>query len=346
MKKIILTSFVFLSPLLAHEGHEHATEKKSSHQVVAKEMTEAASSFLAILDEAEKKRARFDFSDDERENFHFVPRQREGVRLDTLAIEKQHLAHALLASGLSHKGYLTANQIMSLEAYLALTEKSPDFRNPGKYFLTIFGTPAAKGLWGWRFEGHHLSINLSLVDGRIQDSPAFFGTNPAEIKEGPRKGQRPLGDIEDAARIFATELHAAGRKVVFTEKAPHDIITGSNRNPKALAAEGVHSEKLNDSERTKLFSLFKIIYALQRGELSANELKKLREQDEKKITFAWGGSLEAGQAHYFRLQSPDILIEYANTQNNANHAHLTFRHLHDDFGRDLLKEHYEHDHEK
>lgn len=343
---ILFVSLAFLYPLMAHEGHEPTADAESAQMAATAEMAKAAKSFLALLDEKEKKETVFDFKDDDRENWHYVPTDRKGVRLDTLAIEKQHLAHAILAGGLSHKGYLTANQIMSLEAYLAAKEKNPAYRNPGKYFLAIFGTPAAKGTWAWRFEGHHLSVNLTFVDGKAQDSPTFFGTNPAEIQDGPRKGQRPLGEIEDAARALATELQKAGQRVVFTDKAPAEIITGQERSFKAFADEGVHSAKLDDAGRKKILALFNTIYAYQRAELGAAELQKLREQDDKKITFAWAGSLERGQAHYFRLQSPDIVIEYANTQNNANHAHLTFRNIHDDFGRDLLKEHYEHGHEE
>ncbi len=340
MKLLILATLAALSPIISAQGNP---EKITENQV-STEMTTAASTFLALLSDDEKKAATFDFKNEERENWHFVPLDRQGVRLDTLAIEKQHLAHAILSSGLSQKGYLTASQIMSLEAYLAAKENNTDMRNPGKYYLAIFGIPAATGTWAWRFEGHHLSINLTLVDGKLQDTPSFFGANPAEIMDGPRKGLRPLGEIEDAARALATEFQKAGQPVVFTEKSPQDVISGQDRSAKALAEDAVHCEKLNEGDRKKVLHLFDTIYALQRESIGANELGKLHNQDAKKITFAWAGSLERGQAHYFRLQSPDILIEYANSQNNANHAHLTLRNLHDDFGRDLLKEHYTHDH--
>ncbi len=349
---LLLTLALLVTPLLAHEGHEHAdgeknsaTKKSPKPNPALRGMCLAAKDFLASLDTDEKKAAAFDFKNEERENWHYVPLEREGIRLDALPLEKQHLAHALLASGLSHKGYLTASQIMSLEAYLAEKSGNPQFRSPGKYYLAIFVQPEAKGTWAWRFEGHHLSINLTFVKGQIQDSPAFFGTNPAEIKDGPRRGLRPLGEIEDAARALATELQKTGHEVVFSKKSPREILTGQERKAKALAAKGVHNSDLKPAARAKILALFKLVYSYQRAELGAAELKKLRQQDEKKLTFAWAGSLERGQAHYFRLQSPNLLIEYANTQNGANHAHLSIRNFKGDFGRDLLKEHYQQDHE-
>ncbi|MGE9267955.1 MAG: DUF3500 domain-containing protein [Verrucomicrobiales bacterium] len=336
----LLALLTFLSPALAHEGHEH----DHSENPVATEMITAANSLLGILNDEQKKAAQFEFKADERENWHYVPLDRKGLRLDTTGIEVQHLARALLATSLSHKGYLTASQIMSLEHYLAQFNDTPDYRNPGKYYVSIFGKPAAKGTWGWRYEGHHLSINLTLVNGVVQDTPTFFGTNPGEIKDGPRKGMRPLGEAEDAARALATEFHQAGHPVVFSDKAPEEILTGQDRSAKTLEKQGLASATLSAAERKKLLHLIEVIYSYQRAETGAAELKKLHLQHAKNITFAWAGSLERGKAHYFRLQSPDILIEYANTQNDANHAHLVLRHLKDDFGRDLLKEHYQDGH--
>ena len=186
-----LSSFAF-----AHEGHRH-------NPAVA-EMSETAKVLLASLDEAQTKAAKFPFKDPERENWHYVPmNDRKGVRFDALKAHQQHLAFGLLGTGLTQKGLLTATQIMTLEEVLRSRGQDPKLRNTEKYSIAIFGDPAKDKAWGWRFEGHHLSLNFSILDDKVIGLPAFYGTNPAELKKGPLKGLRPLGEIEDAARSFA-----------------------------------------------------------------------------------------------------------------------------------------------
>jgi hypothetical protein len=332
-----LTIFLLsISPLFAHEGAHHPTTA---------EMTNAASVFLKTLDETQSKSAKFEFKTEERENWHFIPMDnRKGVRFSTLKPHQQHLAFGLLGTGLSQKGLLTATQIMTLEQVLADRGGDPEVRNTEKYYFAIFGEPSHEKPWGWRFEGHHLSLNFSVIGNRVIGVPAFFGTNPAELKKGPLKGLRPLGEVEDAARALASSLHAKGKSPVFTEKPPKEILTAQDRNAKAQENLGILSRKLAGDEVTALLSIVDLVASFQRNDISADALKKIHTMQRKKLSFAWAGTLERHGAHYFRIQGPDFLIEYANTQNDANHAHLVWRDLKNDFARDLLKDHFSEKH--
>lgn len=326
-----LTSAVF-----AHEGH--------SHNPAADEMNKAAQVFLSSLDETQAKAAQFDFKNEERENWHFVPMERKGVRFDDLKPHQQHLAFGLLGTGLTQKGLLTATQIMTLEEILRSRGGDPKVRNTEKYNIAIFGKPSPTKPWGWRFEGHHLSLNFSILGDKVVGLPAFYGTNPAELKKGPMKGLRPLGEIEDAARAFANSLVEAGHKPVFSDKAPKEIITHQDRHAKAQKVQGVTSAKLDGQQIERLLDIVDLVAEFQRKEITNDKLRKIHTTQRKKLHFAWGGTLERHGAHYFRIQGSDFIIEYANTQNDANHAHLVWRDLKNDFARDSLKKHYAEDH--
>ena len=271
---------------------------------------------------------------------------RKGVRFGTLKPHQQHLAFGLLGTGLSQKGLLTATQIMTLEQVLADRGGDPEVRNTDKYFISVFGDPAGEKPWGWRFEGHHLSLNFTLDGDIALGVPAFFGTNPAELKKGPLKGMRPLGEVEDAARALAKKLVEANLSPVYTDKAPRDILTSQDRVAKAQEAVGVDSAKLSGEQIRELSGIVETVASLKRIELTNNALRKVYTTQRKKMHFAWAGPLERGAPHYFRIQGPDFLIEYANTQNDANHAHLVWRDLKNDFGRDLLGKHYAEEHKE
>ncbi len=337
MKHLIVTA-ALVSTVTAHDGH--------LHNPAASDMNKAATVFLASLDNQQREAAGFQFKNEERENWHFVPmNNRKGVRFDALKPHQQHLAFGLLGTGLTQKGLLTATQIMTLEQILRDRGGDPEVRNPEKYSISIFGKPSADQPWGWRFEGHHLSLNFSLLGDQVVGLPAFYGTNPAELRDGPLKGMRPLGEIEDAARKLANDLIKAGHSPVFTDKAPEDILTSQDRVAKAQDDEGILSAKMNGDQLKQLLAIIADVASMQRNEITNDSLRKINTVQRNKIHFAWGGTLEVGGAHYFRIQGTDFLIEYANTQNDANHAHLVWRDLKDDFARDSLKRHYQNDHE-
>lgn len=303
-------------------------------------LTQAASKLIGQLDEAQKKKALFPFQSEERENWHYVPTDREGIRIDALNDPQKEALQKLLAASLSAQGVATAQEVIQLEALLYERSNQSDFRHPGKYTTAIFGTPSAEKPWGWRFEGHHLSLNFTVASDKVAlTAPFFFGTNPAEVREGKLKGLRPLGTIEDAARALALQLHGEGHHVRYTNEPPSEILTGQDRSAEALAKEGITFSALNAAQQKELLALVQQIAAKQKEDFLAITAKDLSEAQ-----FAWAGDYLKDEPHYFRIQTPKILIEYANTQNGANHAHLVWRDFQNDFGRDLLKEHLEHDH--
>lgn len=337
MKKITLIAaflaFAAVPSLTAHEG--------------ATEMAEAANLWLATLDEEQKSLATFALTDAERENWHFIPKpfegegRRGGLALKDMSAEQRHLAYGLLSSGMSHRGFLTAVQIMSLEQVLWELENDPK-RDTLMYYVSLFGDPGSEA-WGWRFEGHHLSLNFTIANGAVvSGTPNFFASNPGEILEGPRKGLRVLAAEEDVARELITSLSAEQRsKTIVEEKAPNDILTAAEPTVTSLGDAGIGWSELEPEQRKKLRELIHVYVHRLRPEVAKEDLAAIKEAGMNKIVFAWAGEVEKGKPHYYRVQGPTFLLEYANTQNNANHVHAVWRDFAGDFGRDLLKEHYQ-----
>jgi hypothetical protein len=309
-------------------------------------MAEAANRWLASLTPEQRARATFTFEDDERQNWHFIPIERKGLALREMTPAQKHLASALLSAGLSQQGYVKAETVMSLEDVLRLIEKGtgPE-RDPEKYYFSIFGEPSATGTWGYRVEGHHLSENYAVVNGRVAGSPSFFGANPAEVKEGPRKGLRTLAAEEDLGREVIQSLDPEQRKIaIVSVEAYKDILTMSDRQA-ALKGQpsGLPASKMNPKQFALLMALLED-YARNMPEQIAESREEQIKKAGKDIYFAWAGGVEKGQPHYYRIQTPAILIEYDDTQNNANHIHSVWRDFNGDFGEDLLKIHYQTSH--
>ena len=313
-----------------------------------REMATAATSLWAALTPQQQKQAGFGFEDDERKNFHFVPRERKGLPLGQMTTTQRHLAHAMFSSGMSQRGFAQAMTIMSLEDILREIEqgKGPA-RDPELYFFSIFGTPAPTGTWGWRVEGHHLTLNFTVVNGRgIAGTPAFMGANPGEVRDGPRKGLRILADVEDAGFKLIGTLDDAQRKVaVIDAKAPEEIITGANRKAEPGEPKGIAAAELKPEQAAALRDLVRLYAHRLRDEVAAAEMARIEEAGWDKVRFAWAGATEPGAgAHYYRIHGPTFVIEFDNIQNNANHPHTVWRDLAGDFGEDLLRRHYDKDH--
>jgi hypothetical protein len=309
-------------------------------------MAETAKAFLASLDPEQRARATFQFQDEERFDWHYIPKERKGLPLKDMNSAQKHLAHALLSAGLSQRGYIKAVSIMSLDEILRLLENGTGpVRDPERYFFSIFGEPSETGIWGYRVEGHHVSQNFTIVNGKVLVAPSFFGANPAEVREGPRKGLRVLAREEDLGRAFIQSLSPDQKKTaIVSADAPGEILTGPMRKA-ALKGQpsGIAASKLDAKQRELLQNLL--------DEYCNNvpeEVAQLREELIKKaagnLYFAWAGGEQVGQPHYYRIQSPAFLIEYDDTQNNANHIHTVWRDIDGDFGLDLLKEHYQTSH--
>lgn len=326
----LLLSLIFTLPLLAGES-----ELAAASQV-------AADKFLASLDPAQKAKAALPITSDERENFRYTPRERAGLPLKEMTDAQREAAMVLLDSAMSEKGKLKATQIMSLEGILAEIENNPLKRDPAKYYVAIFGTPGDPKGWGWRFEGHHLSVNITFVAGKgISVTPSFMGSNPGEVRQGAKKGLRVLAAEEDLARALATTLLAAGKTgVIFSEKAPAEILSFENRKATALDPVGVLSSDLTGTQRSALLTLISEYTGRYRPEIAATDMEKIKTAGLEKIRFGWAGGTQPGDAYYYRIQGPTFLMEAANTQNDANHVHATWRDFTGDFGRDLLGEHF------
>lgn len=306
-------------------------------------VTGAAHAFLNSLSAQQAAKAKFSFRDEERFNFHFIPRERKGLPLREMDGAQKHLAHALLSAGLSQSGYIKATSIMSLEAILKEMEKdTTGRRDPEGYFFSVFDEPSEIGTWGFRVEGHHLSLNFTIVNGKVKGAPTFFGTNPAEVRQGPRKGLRVLGREEDLARDLYKALDASQKKTALvSETAYKDILTAASRKA-ALdgQASGLSAAKMNAKQREMLRNLvaeYIESFPDQIAEIRREQLKKAGNN----MYFAWAGVEERGGPHYYRVQTPSFLIEYDNTQNDANHVHAVWRDFDGDFGLDLLSAHYQ-----
>jgi hypothetical protein len=306
------------------------------------DMLQAADAFLASLEPEQRSKALFEFEDAERLNWHFVPRARRGLPLKEMSADQRRLAHAILRAGLSRRGYLTATTIMELELVLQEMGENPAVRDPALYYFSIFGTPSRATPWGFRAEGHHLSLNFTLVrDTLIATAPAFFGANPAEVRSGSRRGLRALADEEDIGRELVLSLDerqlAAAHIAAVT---PRDIVTGNAVRVEPLSPVGIRVTELRPEQAAILVRLLEVYLGRMAEPLAEQRRAALERTEFGDVAFAWAGSTRPGEAHYYRIQGPGFLVEYDNTQNNANHIHTVWRDFGGDFGRDLLREHY------
>ncbi len=316
----------------------------------------AATRFLESLTPDQLQLAMFAFNADERTHWNFIPTEifpRNGLTIRQMSQSQRQLAHNLLKAGLSQRGYMTATEIMELESVLAGLEAAQRavapqpprgnqfVRDPERYFFSIFGTPSTLNTWGWRFEGHHMSLHFTLVDGTlVAASPSFFGTNPAEVRDGPRKGTRILRREEDVARSLMESLDAAQREIAIIDTtAPNDILTLAKVKIDPLSPTGIPASALNASQRALLRKLIDVYTGYMAKDIAADRLARIEKAGWDRVAFAWAGPVKRGQKHYYRVQGPTFLIEYDNTQNDGNHIHSVWREFKGDFGADLLREH-------
>ncbi len=313
--------------------------------VAGEEMAAAAHKFLDSLTSEQRAKATFDFKNDERSNWFFIPKVRQGLTIKSMTPAQRVLAHDLLRSGLSAQGYAKATNIMGLEPVLKELEGAAGnmVRDWELYYFSIFGKPEATGTWGWRVEGHHLSANFTIVKGEFfAGTPSFLGSNPAEVRQGPRKGFRVLAEDEDLGRTLVKALNEEQRKTaIFDTSAPKEVITSNKQKVMPLETVGLPASKLTSEQVDQLKKLVTAYVNRLRGDLAELDLKKIDKAGWQKVYFAWAGGIEKGDPHYYRVQGPTFLIEYDNTQNNANHVHAVWRDFDNDFGEDLLRKHYQ-----
>lgn len=308
----------------------------------ADEVASAATSFVATLDDEGRGQAMFPLGDAEQFNWHFIPKERNGLPLKAMSLAQRTAAHQLLKSALSSQGYLKANGIIELERVLGIMEGREERRDPEDYYFAIFGSPSTDGAWAWRFEGHHVSLSFSSSgDETLVTGPAFMGSNPHIVPSGPKAGLRVLAAEEDVARALVMMLSSSQRgSAVIASEAYDDIITGAERTVN-LDYAGIRASALNDTQRAQLDRLIGEYVHNMDDESAHRWMERITGGSDDELYFAWAGPTEAGNGHYYRVHSPDFLIEYDNTQNDANHVHSVWRDLRDDFGGDVLRQHYE-----
>ena len=306
----------------------------------------AATAFLKSLPADLRASASFPLDSPERLNWNFIPKDRAGVSLLQLDDTQSEELGPLLASALSPEGLLEARGVMKHENILRRveTEKGIDAtrRDPGRYYTSIFGKPQSAQPWAWRFEGHHLSINVTQLPGEAAVvAPLFIGANPARVLTGPNTGFRLLAEEEDLGRELMTILSDDQRRTaLIQDEAFGEILTKNDPKVQPLELAGLAASAMTDDERAVLHRLLDLYI----GRLNAAYAKDVRARMARagfgKIRFAWAGGIEIGQPHYYRVHGPTLLIEYDDTQNDANHIHTVYRDLDRDFGGDLLRAHY------
>ncbi|WP_166819842.1 DUF3500 domain-containing protein [Thalassoroseus pseudoceratinae] len=303
-----------------------------------KKMIAAADNFLETLSEEQKEQATFAYDSDERVNWHFIPRERKGLPLKDLEGDARKAAEQLLQAGLSEAGYDQAVNVMSLEEILFLLEGGEreyrrDRRDPQKYYFSVFGEPNAQGTWGWRVEGHHLSLNYTIENGHVVAStPEFFGANPALVDSGPKRKIRVLGPEEDLARQLLNATDPEEMKTIWISKeAPDDIRGGGEVQPVVTEAVGLAAGDMNDQQKKLLRALLAEYLKNMPGDVEADRRKRINDAGWEGIHFAWWGSDKPNERHHYVVQGDTFIIEYNNTQNDANHLHTIWRNIDGDF---------------
>jgi len=338
----LLRAFAVVAIVAALGGVAYFADEKAP---LGARMADAADNLLVSLNDEQRAKIAFGFDDKERVNWIFVPMQdaqkrptRKGLRLEEMTDGQKKAVLDLLKTGLSDSGFEQAVTIMSLETILADLEKGGAMvRNPGWYFVSVFGKPARTGKWGWRVEGHHLSLNFTVIDGQVASAtPALFGANPNEIKAGPKVGQRVLKDVEDAARELFKSLDDEQKKLALQEKhfgEPTQHVAAE----KPGAPVGLPVTKMNDKQKEQLENVLKAYTARMPEPVAAAQWKNVRAGGMDKIHFAYTGSLKDGEPHTYRVQGPTFVVQFLNVQadsakNPANHIHSAWRELPSDFG--------------
>jgi hypothetical protein len=316
---------------------------------IARELSVTAQRFIEAIDP--KLQAKYLFQDAERGNFHFFPIARRGVPLKDLTEGQRQLAYSLLNGALSHVGMQKAYTIMSLGDYLRETDDMPNsHRDSDQYYFTIFGDPSPEGTWGYRAEGFHLSLNVTVVEGRwISVTPSFFGVIPATVPDGPRKGLQVLKYETELGRELAQSFNEEQRTVGFGKipdfltETVGGLVTGNQRRIERGNPRGLPASAMTHPQRELLMRLVREHIGRIRKELADQDLARIDRAGVENIHFIWAGGLAPGEPHHYLIQGPTFLVEYDNTQDGANHVHCVYRDFDNDFGDGLL-EHYRQHH--
>jgi len=321
----------------------------TSH-LLTQRMAEAAAAFLESLSGEQRAQAGLPFGGDERFQWAYTPGPRNGLLLKAMTAAQRDAALRLFDAGLSARGAATAQQIITHEAILRETERieqimSGEDRDPELYYFSVFGAPGGAAPWGWRVGGHHLALNFSVVGGAlVSATPLFFGANPAEVRHGPARGLRILAAEEELARALLGSLGAEQKALAIIDPvALADILTKNYRTADPLTIpHGIAYASMGGEQRVYLVRLVRHYIERAADAVSAHAWARIEQTGLEALTFAWAGPEARGHGHYYAIKGPTFLIEYDNTQNNANHIHSVWRDFANDWGADVLAEHYAH----
>ncbi|MFC7993253.1 DUF3500 domain-containing protein [Streptomyces pilosus] len=299
------------------------------------DVTDATRRFITLLTADELELAVRPVTDDGiRHRWGYAPGPRPGLALGDLGRDQRKAVHGMLATVLSPHTYAQAATVMALEDVLDRQEGGYRDRHSGDYWTVLFGTPDGDEPWGWRIEGHHLSVNLVVADGRVSATPLFLGANPARVTYRSRVVSQPLQLEEELARELLERMGPAARRLaVVSDLTPQDI--RSSNSPRLVPPEpvGVTPAQLDKPAGELLTDLVRLYLDRLRHELADHEFAQI---DQERLHFSWEGSVRRGDGHYYRIQGPHLLIEYDNTFNEANHIHSVWRRPAHDFGESLL----------
>ncbi len=303
-----------------------------------------ARTFLATLNDRQRAASSFSFDDPERTDWAYVPRRRAGIALRDLNAEQRAAAFGVLGTGLSERGTMLACGVIELEGTLRDLEGFPGLprRDPGLYYLSLFVGPGGTHPWGWRFEGHHLSVNVTDLGAHGQVvAPLFMGANPARVPSGPRAGHRLLAAEEDLAFELLDMLDPGQRaRATIAAQTFGDIVTGNDPAVAAMAFAGLPAAEMTVAQQRQLRRLLELYAGRMADSSASRQLRRMEEAGFGRLHFAWAGADQPGEPHYYRVHGPTVLVEYDNTQNGANHIHTVWRDLENDFGGDLLRRHH------
>lgn len=311
---------------------------------VARRHARLVGSLLGDLGADRVGAATLPFEGSTRQRWSYLPGERDGLALHHLPRDGAQQALALVAEALQPHAFAQLAAVMALEDVLDMAEGGAGRRHRGDYWVTVFGTPGDDS-WGWRFEGHHVSVNVTVVHSQVRALPLFLGANPAAVTHAGHVVSRPLGQEEDAARALLAALDSrALRRAVVSSDPPADILSGRQVRVDAPEPQGIASAELATEGRRLLHELVKVYLDRLPAPLSGSHRAALAGGAGDGIHFQWRGSLDPGRPHYYALTGPRLLVEYDNVSNGANHVHTVLRDPEGDFGADLLAEHYSRHH--
>jgi hypothetical protein len=337
-------------PLQAHD----------SQPICSARLLTSASAFLSSLSPEQRQKAVFPLDDPERKDWSNLPHTlhpRKGISLSDLSPQQRVKAHHLFQAGLSSQGYLKASGIMQLDEVLLHLDGQAGSASPmfglNLYWLSFLGEPSAQNPWGWQLDGHHLALNFAVVDHHVAMTPTFMGSDPHEVRDGPHAGWRVLGAEDDKGVALMKALNPEQqRQAMLSAAAPSDIITGPGRDRALQRFEGLTFSALNLTQQALLITMVEEYVHNYSHDLSHAHLDRIRTAGWDKVYFGWAGPTDSSAPYYYRVHGPALLIEFDNqyapgrSDGPVNHIHSVFRDPQNDYGEDLLKQHYQQSHQR